>query len=71
MLDILTDAASSDVEPEFLPLREGELERSCMDPSLAAETLGWRAQVGLESGLKQTFSELVAEFEATERPAVS
>jgi UDP-glucose 4-epimerase len=54
-----------------LPLREGELERSCMDPSRAAEVLGWRAEISLEDGLAETYSELVAGFEAQPRRARS
>jgi UDP-glucose 4-epimerase len=60
----LSDAAGVSGEPELLPLREGELERSCMDPSLAEWMLGWRAQISLADGLPQTYRELVAEFEA-------
>jgi UDP-glucose 4-epimerase len=62
----LAEAAGASVEPEHLPLREGELERSCMDPSLADLMLGWRAQIALAEGLPQTYRELVAEFEARE-----
>jgi UDP-glucose 4-epimerase len=64
LFELLATAAGREVQPAELPLREGELERSCMDPSHAADVLGWRATIGLEAGLKQTFAELVAEFEA-------
>jgi len=67
LFEMLAQVASSTIEPELLPLREGELERSCMDPSLAADALGWRARVGLQDGLKQTYHELVAGFEQEER----
>jgi UDP-glucose 4-epimerase len=50
------------VEPELAPLRPGELERSCMDPSRARRDLGWEAQVELAAGLKQTYQALVEEF---------
>lgn len=66
---ILSDAADVSLEPELLPLREGELDRSCMDPSLAEWMLGWRAQIPLADGLRQSYPELVAEFEATEPAA--
>jgi UDP-glucose 4-epimerase len=66
---ILCDAAGVSTEPELLPLREGELQRSCMDPSLAEWMLGWRAQTTLAEGLPQTFRELVAEFESREPAA--
>ncbi len=64
LFSVLAEAAGSSVGPEQLPLREGELERSCMDPSHAAEVLDWRPEIGLEEGLKHTYEELVAEFEA-------
>jgi UDP-glucose 4-epimerase len=64
LLEILAAASSRDAQPTELPLREGELERSCLDPSLAAEVLGWRATIDVQTGLKQTFAELVAEFDS-------
>lgn len=67
LLSVLAEASGRSVEPELLPLREGELERSCLDPSLAAETLGWRARTPFEEGLTRTYHELVAGFEAEER----
>jgi UDP-glucose 4-epimerase len=63
--DTLVDTSASGVEPELAPLREGELERSCMDPSRARRELGWEAQVPLEQGLRETYAALIAEFEAT------
>ncbi len=67
LFSILSQVAGSSVEPELLPLREGELERSCMDPSRASEALGWRSGVQLRHGLEQTYRELVSGFEAEER----
>jgi UDP-glucose 4-epimerase len=64
VFEILRDEAGVDVEPELLPLREGELTRSCMDPANARETLGWSAQVPFERGMRETYRELIAEFEA-------
>jgi UDP-glucose 4-epimerase len=70
MFEILAEESGSSAEAEQLPLREGELERSCLDPSLAAKVLGWESTIGLEEGLRQTYRELVAEFEA-EVPSAS
>jgi UDP-glucose 4-epimerase len=58
----LQRAAQSSVEPQLAPLRPGELERSCMDPTRAREVLGWRAEVALPTGVQQTYDALVAEF---------
>jgi UDP-glucose 4-epimerase len=66
LFEILAEESGSSAEPEQLPLREGELERSCMDPSHASRELGWEPKVGLEEGLRQTYRELVSEFEARE-----
>ncbi len=38
---------------------------SCLDPSLAERELGWRAEVGLQEGLRTTYAALVEEFAAT------
>jgi UDP-glucose 4-epimerase len=43
-------------EPEFAPARLGELQRSVLDPSLAARELGWRADRKLLDGLSETWS---------------
>ena len=60
----LERAASATVDPILAPLREGELERSCMDPSRARSELGWTAQINLDDGLAQTYRALIAEFSA-------
>jgi len=61
--NMLVEASGSDVEPELAPLRKGELERSCMDPSRARQELGWEAKIPLKQGLRDTFKALVEEFE--------
>jgi UDP-glucose 4-epimerase len=42
-------------EPAFAPPRLGELQRSVLDPSLAAAELGWRAERSLAEGLADTW----------------
>jgi UDP-glucose 4-epimerase len=59
----LLEASGADVEPEFAPLREGELERSCMDPSRARNELDWEAAIPLARGLRETYRALIDEFE--------
>lgn len=66
---ILAEASGAHVEPEPAPLREGELKRSCMDPSRARRELGWEAQLPLEQGLRETYEALVDEFKRTEQSA--
>jgi len=56
-------ASEARIEPQLAPLREGELERSCMDPSRARRELGWKAQIPLEQGLLETYEALIDEFE--------
>lgn len=62
--NVLKAAAGSDVEPQLADLRPGELQRSCLDSSRAARELGWRAQVPIEAGLRQTYAALMEEFQA-------
>jgi UDP-glucose 4-epimerase len=48
-------ATGIDREPTFAPARLGELQRSSLDPSLAAGELGWRAGHPLAHGLAETW----------------
>ena len=49
-------AGREDFEPRFAPAREGEVQRAVLDPALAAEKLGWRAERGLDQGIAQTLA---------------
>jgi UDP-glucose 4-epimerase len=44
----------SDFDPRFAPSREGEVHRVALNTTAAAERLGWRAALTIETGLKQT-----------------
>lgn len=55
LLDALQRAAGTSVEPKLEPLRPGELDRSAIDSSAAAEALGWRAEISLEEGVAETY----------------
>ena len=50
-------ARAAGVTPEIrhAPERPGEAPRSLLDPSRAAEVLGWRSSVGLDEGLRRTY----------------
>ena len=45
-------------EPEFAPPRTGEVRRISIDPARAERELGWRAEIGLEDGLRLTLASL-------------
>jgi UDP-glucose 4-epimerase len=55
LLESLQQAAGTALEPEFEPLRPGELGRSALDSSLIAAELGWRPGIELDEGLADTF----------------
>jgi UDP-glucose 4-epimerase len=59
----LEAAAGRHVEPNLEPLRAGELERSCLDCDRAARELGWRAEIDVETGLRDTYAALLEGFE--------
>ncbi|GBC87815.1 UDP-glucose 4-epimerase [bacterium HR12] len=45
-------------QPSYGPLPQGELRRIALDPSLAAEVLGWKPWTHLEDGLGETVAYL-------------
>ena len=56
LYELCARVAGSDRTPEHAPARLGELQRSFLDPTLAADTLGFRAMVDLEDGLRSTWN---------------
>lgn len=54
LFGLLAAAASSEEEPVFGPEKRGEQRRSVLGAGLAGEELGWRPQMHLADGLKQT-----------------
>ena len=61
VVDLLASAqavAGTAVTSEHRPPRLGELDRSCLDCSLAAAELGWRPQVDMDEGLRRTYAAL-------------
>ena len=63
----LIEALGWEGEIEFAGHRAGELQRSCLDPSRAAEVFGWRSEVGLADGLALTRDSVLAARRAPDR----
>jgi UDP-glucose 4-epimerase len=61
LLDVVQRAAGTSIEPQLEPLRPGELDRSAIDPGLAARVLGWRPELDFEAGIAETFRWYAAE----------
>ena len=55
LYELCTRVAGSDAAAEHVPARLGELNRSFLDPGLAARELGFTAMVELEDGLRATW----------------
>lgn len=55
LYEICRRVAGVATEPDFAPARLGDLQRSVLDPGLAARELGWRAERSLEDGLRATW----------------
>jgi UDP-glucose 4-epimerase len=45
-------------EPEFAPARTGEVQRITIDAGRAERELGWRAEMGLDAGLRVTLESI-------------
>jgi UDP-glucose 4-epimerase len=55
LYELCARVAGSDAPAEHAPARLGELQRSYLDTTLAAETLGFSAMVDIEDGLRSTW----------------
>jgi UDP-glucose 4-epimerase len=54
IIEALEPYADDDFAPEFADARTGEIERSCLDVTLAREELGWSSETDLTGGLRDT-----------------
>lgn len=50
------DVAGAPDDPQSAPARLGDVQRSVLDVRLAERELGWRPQVSLAAGLRETFA---------------
>ena len=57
-LDAAAAPGEGPLNPHFAAARDGELARSSLDVSLAADQLGFSAQVPLPAGVKLTLDAL-------------
>jgi UDP-glucose 4-epimerase len=55
LYDATRHATGIEREAQFAEPRLGELQRSVLDPAAAARELGWRPEVELEQGLRETW----------------
>ena len=55
LVDAMRRATGREIDPEHGPERLGDLQRSVLDTSLAERELGWRPEVSLEDGLRETW----------------
>ena len=53
LFEQLNSLLHTNLEAIRAPARNGDIEHSCADASLANQVLGWRANVPLEEGLRQ------------------
>lgn len=58
LYEMLADLTGFAGQPSYGPLPPGELRRISLDPSLAAEVLGWKPWTHLEDGLGETVAYL-------------
>ena len=54
LYELLLEISGKDSAPEYGPAKPGEQLRSSVDPTLAGRVIGWRPEVDLTSGLKET-----------------
>ncbi len=59
VLDLIAGLGFEQV-PDLQPPREGELQRSALDPAKASELYGWRAEMALTDGLRATLESVRA-----------
>ena len=56
MFDTLAKTLGYPGDPNYAPVRTGEVYRICLDITKAQKELGWQPRLALEEGLRQTAS---------------
>jgi nucleoside-diphosphate-sugar epimerase len=54
LVEVLNKIIGKNIKPKFLPVRPGDVFRTCADISRINKILGFKPQVGFEEGLKRT-----------------
>jgi len=54
LVDYLNKIIGKDIKPKFLPVRQGDVFRTCADISKIGKILGFKPKVNFEEGLKKT-----------------
>ena len=54
LYELLLEGSGKELFPEHGPGKPGEQSRSSVDPALAGSVLGWRSEVDLSAGLRET-----------------
>jgi UDP-glucose 4-epimerase len=67
LLEVLYDLFPSAATPEFAAPRAGDIYRSVGSPEKALEVMGYKAQVSLEDGLKETVEWMRNQFQVSSR----
>jgi UDP-glucose 4-epimerase len=55
IFELMAEVSGFTRQPDYGPARKGDVMRIVLDPSLAREELGWRAEMPLFDGLARTF----------------
>ena len=55
LYELLLENSAKNLPPQHGPAKPGEQLRSSVDPSLAERVLGWRPEVRLPVGLRETY----------------
>ncbi len=56
LADLIQQVSGTKPVIDQLPARPGEVQRSCLLPTKAADVLGWKPQVSIHDGVRETFA---------------